>query len=348
MFGDSSFRFSSGIEGGVFCRTYLLFLLFLLYTLGDRALFICGSCNGGSSARTRRQKTKLLFYVNPIELSTCLTHFRPGGIAHIKVATIVGLVLEDAAQHHGDTTFADGGILWRETFTAETECYVYTRCSADGMGGYSWLWRDFVFPFFLHGRPHYTKTIVRQGNTNQLPCSIGMFGIGDDFSYPEEASYAQGEGADGGTGAKVGQFVGMEADGFFGVGVVVHCGDVAVPISLDFVWVNVPLLAQLIDDPPHNELGLLHLRQKPSRWILFLAIIRPPSNLLHIVISFRKVRSLMWRLDHTLKEPPSVSVPGLRVDEHGFEEPVGEVLVEDIENEGAGAVFCDVFGVVED
>lgn len=111
---------------------------------------------------------------------------------------------------------------------------------------------------------------------------------------------------------------------------------------------HVPLLAQLIDNSPHNQLGLLHLRQKPSRRILFHAIIRPPGNLLHIIIPFRKIRSLVRGLDHPFEEPPSVSIPGFRVDEHGFEEPVGEVLVEDVEDEGAGAVFGDVFRTVED
>jgi hypothetical protein len=79
----------------------------------------------GRRRRRRRDKTKLLFHINPNELPTGLAHLGPCSIAHIKVTTVIGLVFKNTSEYHRNTTFADGSVLGRKAFAAETECDVY-------------------------------------------------------------------------------------------------------------------------------------------------------------------------------------------------------------------------------
>jgi len=70
-----------------------------------------------------------------MELSAGLALVGPCGIAHVEIATVIGLVFEDAAENHGDTAFTDRGIIRGEPFSTQTECDIDTSRATIFLGG---------------------------------------------------------------------------------------------------------------------------------------------------------------------------------------------------------------------
>lgn len=217
--------------------------------------------------------------LGPLEEGAVILARHVAGMAHPEVPAPALPLLLDDPQHGRDATPAPRRVSRVQGGLVVPVRHVDAPVAGHGVRVDGVCRRDAVLPPLLHLGMHDQQRVVGQVDGDLAPGGVpGLLHIvivlvlvlgrgGHDPPDAELPGYAQGQGADDGAGAEVGELVGVPAHGLGGPVVAVHEGGVGAPrqrglvLELGAAWVAGPdaPLDLAVDGLADQRLGSVQL-----------------------------------------------------------------------------------------